>query len=118
MIRGYDITYPVIIDIESGGRANNISVKDRTEAAKAFCETIKNAGYTPMIYANKNWLLNYLDMDSLSEYDVWLAHYVSGAPQNKSNYQGKYSIWQYSDAGTVNGINGRVDMDICYKKYK
>ena len=118
MIRGYNITYPVIIDIESGGRANNISVKDRTEAAKAFCETIKNAGYTPMIYANKNWLLNYLDMDSLSEYDVWLAHYVSGAPQNKSNYQGKYSIWQYSDAGTVNGINGRVDMDICYKKYK
>ena len=119
-VKRYDIKYPIIIDVEStdaGGRADNISVKDRTEAVKGFCETIKNAGYTPMIYSNKSWLINALDLNQLSEYDVWLAHYTAGAPNKKTDYTGKYTMWQYTSSGQVSGINGGVDMDICYKKY-
>lgn len=121
-IKGYDITYPIAIDTEwsSGdedGRADWISVEDRTAAIKGFCQTIKNAGYTPIIYASKDWLENQLSMDQLTEYDVWLAHYVQGAPEQKSDYAGNYTIWQYSSQGTISGIETSVDMDICYKKY-
>ena len=119
------ITYPIVVDIEwagggegNKGRADYISVTKRTEAARGFCETIKHSGYTPMIYANKYWLTSFLDMSRLSEYDVWIAHYVSGAPTKTSDYKGKYMIWQYTSGGSVPGIGGNVDLDISYKNYK
>lgn len=118
------VTYPIVVDIEwagggegNQGRADYISVAKRTEAARGFCETIKNAGYTPMIYANKYWLTNFLDMSKLTSFDVWLAHYVSGAPTKTSDYKGKYAIWQYTSSGSVSGITGNVDIDISYKTY-
>ena len=121
-IKGYDLTYPIAIDTEwsnsdKDGRADNISVEDRTAAIQGFVETIRNAGYTPIIYASKDWLKNQLDMSKLSGHDVWLAHYVSGAPENTSDYTGYYTIWQYTSEGSVNGITGNVDLDISYKKY-
>ena len=71
-----------------------------------------------MIYANKWWLTEQLNLDKLSNYPVWLAHYT-GVTQDDpfvkpSNYNGKYSMWQYTDKGHVNGIVGNVDMDILY----
>ena len=121
-IKGYDLTYPVAVDTEltssaQDGRADNLSKEERTKVIKTFCQTIEEAGYTPIIYAGKDWLNNQLDMDELKEYDVWLAHYVKGAPENTSDYEGEYTIWQYSSTGKINGINGNVDMNICYKKY-
>lgn len=121
-IKGYDIKYPIAIDTEwssedKDGRADWISKEDRTSAMRGFCKTIKEAGYTPIIYTNKDWTQNQLNMASLAEYDVWLAHYVKGAPEKKSDYQGKYSIWQYTSSGNIDGISTLVDMNICYKKY-
>ena len=72
-IAGYKISYPVVIDTEKmeaeGARANDISNEERTDAIVGFCETIKDAGYTPMIYANRNWYAQNLDMDRLGDYD-------------------------------------------------
>ena len=63
-----------------------------------------------------DWLKNKLYMDQLKEYDVWLAHYTWDV-NNKSNYQGNYSMWQYSSKGSISGIGTAVDMNICYKEY-
>ena len=118
-----NIRYPIAIDTEWAnnshtGRADSISVEDRTAAIKGFVETIRNAGETPIIYASKDWLINHLNMSELSGYDVWLAHYgIKGAPDNTSDYTGNYTMWQYTSSGSINGINGNVDMDISYKKY-
>ena len=65
-----------------------------------------------MIYASKNWLYNNLDIQNLSKYEVWLAHYTTS-----TDYKYPYNIWQYTSSGTVTGINGNVDMNICYKRY-
>ena len=120
-IKGYNIVCPIAIDVEwagggqgNNGRADNISKEERTQAVKGFCDTIKNAGYIPMIYANKDWLTNYLDMNVLYDYNVWLAHYVKGAPSNKSDYEGNYIYWQYTSKGNINGINGYVDLNKGY----
>ena len=121
LVKGYKITYPIAIDTENvdasaTARANNLSVEQRTAVVKAFCETIKNAGYEPMIYANMWWLNHNLDMSQLSSYAVWLAHYT-GATQDDpfalpSSYSGKYVMWQYTDSGIINGISGYVDMNV------
>ncbi len=110
----YKITYPVVIDTEyvAGGRANSMSAMQRTNVMNAFCTEVKNAGYTPMIYASKSWLENNLIMGYLNQYDVWLARYAA-APE----YTGPFTIWQYSSTGTVDGITGYVDRNIGYKRY-
>ncbi len=121
-IKDYNIEYPVAIDIEAPGlesptdvpRTQHLDNGTRTNLAKLFCQTIQSAGYTPIIYTNVNWATNKLNMSDLSEYDTWIASYRSGNP----GYNGKYSIWQYTSGGTVNGILGKVDMNICYKKYQ
>ena len=65
-IADYKISYPVVIDTEKmeadGARANDISNEERTDAIVGFCDTIKDAGYTPMIYANRNWYAQNLDI--------------------------------------------------------
>lgn len=124
LVRNYKITYPIAIDTEASshptgqGRADNLTVEQRTNVIKAFCETIRNAGYEPMIYASKSWLRNKLDMSQLQNYSVWLAHYT-GANQNDplakpSDYEDKYIMWQYTSSGTVDGILGNVDMNVGY----
>lgn len=120
LVRGYNITYPIAIDTEdidyADGRADNLSRGQRTNVIKAFCERIKQAGYQPMIYANKWWLNDKLDMAQLSNYLVWLAHYTGATQDNPlakpSDYTGNYIMWQFTDKAVVNGITGNVDADI------
>ena len=114
------IKYPIIIDTEkSGGRADSLSKESRTAVVKAFCERVKKAGYEPMIYANKDWLINNLNMNQLESYDVWVAHYnnTTDPIKNPTDYKGKYQIWQYTSTEKINGISGDVDLNIGYKKY-
>ena len=119
-----NVKYPIIFDTEYSdaspeGRADRLSKMDRTRIARAFLDTIRNAGYKPMIYSNKAFLYDNLDMSSLADYDVWVAHYngTSDPVQFGTDYTGPYHMWQYTSSGYVNGINGRVDLNLSYKKY-
>lgn len=113
MVKNYRISYPIFIDTEpSGGRADSISKETRTAVCKAFCETIRNAGYTAGIYASKSWFTTKLDMSVLSAYKIWLAQYAT-----TPTYTGRYDMWQYSDKGTISGISGNVDVNYSYLGY-
>ena len=115
-ISGYDISYPIVFDMEeiSGdiARADSLSVEERTNVAKAFCEKIKNAGYTPMVYGNVKWLAGRLDLWELKEYTIWLAQY-----HDRPLFPYDFHMWQYTDSGVVNGIEGPVDMNIAFKPH-
>ena len=114
------LSLPIVIDTErSSGRADSMTKEQRTTVVKAFCERIKQAGYTPMVYSNKAWLEDNLIMSELEQYEVWVAHYVKTDDpiNNPTDYEGRYEIWQYTSTGSVPGINGKVDIDISYKKY-
>ncbi len=120
MIAGYGIDYPIVIDIEtiegSTDRANSfnyMSANERTKIAIAFCETIKSAGYTPMVYSFKSWLEHGMYASELEQYLIWLAHI--GVSQ--TSYAGRYDMWQYTWTGTVPGISGGVDMNRSYLGY-
>ena len=69
-----------------------------------------------MIYASRNWLYNNLEINRLSNYETWLAHYT-GNDSIKSDYRYSYTMWQYTSLGYVSGINGEVDLNIGYRKY-
>ncbi|MCR5478049.1 MAG: hypothetical protein K6E92_10610 [Lachnospiraceae bacterium] len=109
-ISGYSMDLPVFIDIEpSGGRGDKISAAERTAVIKTFCETVRSAGYTAGVYSNKNWLAEKMDTSAFSAYRIWLAQYAV-----TPTYGGRYEYWQYSRKGTVDGIEGEVDMDLAY----
>lgn len=119
LIKPYKIDCPIIIDTEesgaknNGGRADGLSKNKRTAVVKAFCEEVKNKGYTPMIYASKSWFINKLNMDELKDYRCWVAQWET----KECTYNGEWDIWQYSAKGSVAGISGKCDMDVTLKRY-
>ncbi len=104
---------PVFIDMEEEKNVY-LGRPMLTAIANNFCTVIESNGYKCGVYANKNWLNNYLDSAFLSSrYDIWLAHYT-----NSTDYTGIYQIWQYSSSGTLRGIDSQgLDLNISYKKY-
>lgn len=113
LVKGYHLQLPIYIDTEgSGGRGDDVSKEDRTEFVKAFCETVKNAGYKPGVYSGKWWFMNKVNVSELEQYHIWVAQY-----NTECTYTGRYDIWQYTSSGSVPGIDGRADMNIAYRVY-
>ena len=115
-IKDYNITYPVVLDTEipsgDGARTEGLTNEERTEYIQVFCETVEKAGYKPMVYSNVNWFILQTDYKELSKYDIWLANYDS-----QPYFPYDFQMWQYSDKGKINGIEGDVDLNICFKDY-
>jgi GH25 family lysozyme M1 (1,4-beta-N-acetylmuramidase) len=115
MIEPYNVTYPVVLDVEavsnSKARTADLTAEERTEYAIAFCEKIKGAGYTPMIYGNLKSFMLMLDLEQLEDYDKWFACY-----NDDYYYPYEFKIWQYSDVGSVRGISGNVDLNISFER--
>lgn len=108
----YGINMPIAIDSEYAaggrGRADGLSKADRTRITIAFCNTVANAGHTPMVYASKNWFSEHLSPSQFpGSYRIWVAQYAS-----KCTYGGRYDIWQNTSKGQVDGISGNVDMNV------
>ncbi|SEF69174.1 glycoside hydrolase family 25 protein [Lachnospira multipara] len=114
-IKPYNITYPVVVDVEeivSGtSRQESLSVEELTEIVKIFCETIEDAGYDVMIYSNLKGFIANVNLEELEDYDKWFANY-----DTTPYYPYKFTMWQYSQSGSVDGIDGDVDLDIYLKE--
>ncbi|MEF2655705.1 MAG: GH25 family lysozyme, partial [Eggerthellaceae bacterium] len=109
-----DLAYPVYYDLEEGSQTSLGSEK-LGQMAKTFCDAISNAGYDVGIYANQNWWKNYLT-DSVfanSGWNKWVARYPGTNKATDSGVPGT-EIWQFSDCGSVDGINGNCDMNFDY----
>ena len=104
------ISLPVVCDWEFGGRLDATSAKKLgksgcTKVVKAFLDTVKKNGYTPMLYANYSAFNNYLNYDELKKsYLIWLAEYNKTASL-------ECDLWQYTSDGSISGIPGRVDVN-------
>lgn len=118
-LRGYKVTYPIVFDWEimeqESSRTNGINPFSVTECAAAFCDTISDGGYTPMVYGSRKFALMILDMSKLPDAGFWFAEYKDG--HNEPSYPYNYQIWQYASDGKVDGISGNVDMNICFENY-
>ena len=79
LLEPYDITYPVVLDLEEvngKSRTDDMTQEDFTDAAIEFLDTVEKAGYRPMIYGNLKTFFIMLDMSRIEKYDKWFA-YVS-----------------------------------------
>lgn len=95
---------PVFYDIEEA-----TSRPACNDLINAFCSYMESQNYFVGVYANKDWFTNYINSTNKEKYTTWIAQWSS-----KCTYTGNYTIWQYTDSGKVDGIQGNVDMDESY----
>lgn len=112
----YTVSYPVAFDMEfvpnDTARIDALTKSERTKIAKTFLDTVEAAGYKTILYGNKEWLIKEIDMSKLTAYDVWLAQ-AADIP----DYPYKFSMWQYSTQGSVDGIAGPANLNISFIDY-
>ncbi|GKX27626.1 hypothetical protein SH1V18_01060 [Vallitalea longa] len=110
-IKDYDIELPIVFDMErvEDGRTNNLTRKEKTIVALAFCEKIEEAGFVPMIYGSSSYLKNAVLLPDIMKYDIWIADYA-----DEPSFPYEFQIWQYTDEGKVKGITGNVDLNLYF----
>lgn len=108
----YNVTLPIVFDWEKiedpSARTAQLEMTGRTDCAVAFCETVKNAGYTPCLYFNRNLGYYGYDLTRLTDYDFWFSLPESGFP----NFYYAMDMWQYSFTENVPGIRIPTDMNL------
>ena len=109
LLEGYSPTLPIYLDLEDETILKNCSHDDILRHAILFCNRIKEAGYTPGVYANYNWWTNHLTALYYDEWSRWIARYASS-----TGYDKPYDMWQYTSSGSVAGISGNVDLNYWY----
>ena len=112
----YQLSLPIVFDIEGAQttayRTYRMGVQTATNIVKAFCDTIRSAGYDSMYYSYSKFLIENLDMAQLEGYPLWMAQYyqVPFFPYD-------FKIWQYSPKGRVAGIPNSVDLNLFFYDY-
>ena len=109
-IQDWDLDLPVVYDwewVSDTARTADLSGFQLTHCTEAFCQIIKNAGLTPMVYFNYSQGMQMLNLNRLSKYPLWLALYH---PYPDFPYRVDY--WQYSCTGRIPGIEVDVDLNL------
>ena len=111
---GASLDLPVFYDweyVEGDSRTRNISGPEITEFALEFCTGVEQAGYDAGVYFNVSLGYTGLNLSKVKEYDFWLAQY-----EHAPDFLFDFGFWQYSDAGSVPGIDGNVDLNLMFLK--
>lgn len=115
-IQDYHVTYPVAFYMDEiagdTSRIDKLTKAEKTEIAKTFLEAVQGAGYNAMLCGDKEWLIKQVDLSKLTDYDIWLTQI-----QDVPDYPYKFSMWQYSVTGSVDGISGYANLNISFIDY-
>ncbi len=113
---GRALDFPVAYDWEYvdnvNARTKNMTSEAITECAYAFCEHIEKNGYKSIIYFNCEIGYFEYDLSYVDSFDFWLAEY-----NTYPTFIYNYKLWQYTDKGSVEGIDGYVDLNISVVDY-
>lgn len=111
---GMETDLPLMYDPElikdDWGRANEISRDQVVLNTAAFQEEIaKEAGpdLKTDIYSNLPWEHHYFDAETMNRNEIWYADY-----EKKPQTPYHFTWWQYTNEGSVPGIEGRVDLNL------
>lgn len=107
-IKGKEFDLPIFYDLEEE-RTSKLGREAVTLIADRFCETIRQAGYVPGVYANLHWFKNNIVVNDLisKNIEIWLAQWTTNPTKDF-----KYNFWQYTSNGFIDGITGTVDMNL------
>ncbi len=112
---GVGLELPLVYDWEYVSETARTAQVDRetlTACTLAFCQAVEEGGYRPMIYFNTTQGRELLDLEQLEQYPWWLAKY-----ELSMEFLCRVDLWQYTNQGTVPGIEGKVDVDLMFTEF-
>lgn len=112
LIEGWDLQMPVVYDWEclaDDYRTVVVDSRTLTDCVKTFCDRIGQAGYTPMVYFNPSQSRTHMYLEEMVDYKFWLAMY-----SDLMTYEYKVDMWQYTNKGSVPGIQGNADINLWF----
>lgn len=115
ILDGTQLDLPLVFDweyISETARTADVNARILTDCTLAFFQEVESAGYTPMVYFNRNFAVNMLYMQELTDYPWWLAMYDVTA-----EFPCKADMWQYTNKGTVPGIATNVDINLLFTEF-
>jgi len=116
VIKDHNITMPVVFDWErirgEDSRSNEMDRRTLTDCALTFLETIEMAGYDAMVYFNPHQSRNLYYLEELKQYDFWLASYT-----DRMDFPYKVQMWQYTESGSIPGIDTPCDFNVYFPSH-
>ena len=111
-LEGYELELPLVYDWEhvwdeTARTADLVDPELLTACARSFCDAVAAAGYQPMVYFNGYQARDLYDLTALKKYGFWLAQYADAM-----DFPYAVDLWQYSETGAVDGIGGKVDLNL------
>ena len=113
-LTGKTFELPVCVDVEDN-KLLKLGKQALTDLTAYALATIERWGFYALLYTGLNFgeTRLYMGGAALRKYDVWVAAYRA----NKPATSWAYGMWQYTDAASVPGITGNVDLSHAYKDY-
>lgn len=111
-LKDHTLDLPMVYDweyVSETARTANMDPDTLTQCALVFCQAIEAAGFEAMIYSNPSQARDLYHMPALQDYRFWLALY-----DDTMDYPYHMDMWQYTDTGSVPGIEGNVDINLLF----
>ncbi|MBQ3002739.1 MAG: InlB B-repeat-containing protein [Clostridia bacterium] len=112
-LEGKTFDMPVFIDVETNDQ-KALPAGVLTALTAKFQAIVRDAGYYCGVYSSETWYNLYLDGTQFGGKEfLWVAKWTLSGTLSQ-NMSESFSMYQYSETGTVPGIVGAVDLDVCY----
>lgn len=112
LIEGYQMAYPIYLDLEDP-RVGQLSNDQIERNARVFANELSRHNYYPGFYASYYWWRTKLTGSFFTRYTRWVARYADELGEDAY----LFDMWQYSDNGFVEGIDGPVDLNYAYRDF-
>ncbi len=109
---GRPLDLPIVFDweyVSYDARTGDITPEALTSACNAFCDRIEESGYASMVYTNLYTAYSRYNFSDISDRHIWLAQY-----NDYPTFRYYFDVFQYSSTGTINGIEGNVDVNLMF----
>lgn len=108
LVDGHKLSFPIYYDVEADVQ-KKLTKSQITELIDTFSKEIMKQGYECGVYSNLDWWTNRIESKVATNpnYFKWVAQYNNVGTTFGYNYE----MWQYTESGTVAGVNGKCDIN-------
>ena len=95
----------IYMDIENQGGQYSLGRTQLAAVILAFCQTIRQGGYTPGLYGSEMGVFRLVDANTFGDALIWVARY-GREPDTPCD------LWQMTSEGRIAGYDRNLDIDI------
>ncbi|MBC5772765.1 hypothetical protein H8S95_01710 [Pontibacter sp. KCTC 32443] len=105
-IKGKQLELPLVLDVEDWGNPSGMKRETVTAELQHFIEDVeKEVKEDVMIYTNESGYRSYIS-GNFDNKSIWICSF-----SNSPKINTKWTLWQHSHIGELNGAEGRIDLN-------